>query len=61
MQNLHLHTFLLKFFAGLLRTKNTVYNALSGAGIMSPRARVPVREKKKHLPRNERPNEGDLV
>ncbi len=39
----------------------TVYNALSGAGIVSPRARIPVREKKKHLPRKERPNEGDLV
>ena len=39
----------------------TVYNALSSAGIVSPRARIPVREKKKHLPRDERPNEGDLV
>lgn len=28
---------------------------------MSPRARVPVREKKRHLPRDERPNEGDLI
>lgn len=39
----------------------TFYTALSSAGIVSPRARVPVREKKKHLPRNERPNEGDLI
>ena len=39
----------------------TVCNALSAAGIVSPRARIPVREKKKHLPRKERPNEGDLV
>ena len=40
---------------------STVYNALSGAGIVSPCARIPVREKKKHLPRKERANEGDLV
>lgn len=40
---------------------STVYNALSSAGIVSPRARIPVREKRKHLPRAERPNEGDLV
>ena len=40
---------------------STVYNALSGAGIVSPEARIPVREKKKHLPRKERPNEGDLI
>ena len=39
----------------------TFYNALSSAGIVSPRARIPVREKKKHLPRAERPNEGDLI
>lgn len=39
----------------------TVCNALSAAGIVSPRARIPVREKKKHLPRKERPNEGDLI
>jgi len=39
----------------------TVYNALTSAGIISPRARIPVREKKKHLPRKERPNEGDLM
>lgn len=40
---------------------STIYNALSGAGIVSPEARIPVREKKKHLPRKERPNEGDLI
>ena len=45
----------------ILPSYSTVYNALSAAGIMSPRARIPVREKKKHLPRSERPNEGDLV
>lgn len=39
----------------------TVYKALRSAGIVSPLARIPVREKKKHLPRKERPNEGDLV
>jgi len=39
----------------------TVYNALSSAGIISPLARIPVREKKKHLPRSERANEGDMV
>lgn len=44
-----------------LPSYSTVYNALSGAGFVSPRARLPVREKKKHLPRNERPNEGDLI
>lgn len=38
-----------------------VYTALDRAGIMSPKAHVPIREKKKHLPRKERPNEGDLV
>ena len=48
-------------FLGYSPSYSTVYNALSSAGIMSPRARVPVREKKKHLPRDERPNEGDLV
>lgn len=48
-------------FLGYSPSYSTVYNALSGAGIMSPRARVPVREKKKHLPRDERPNEGDLI
>ena len=39
----------------------TVYNALSSAGIVSPLARIPVREKKKHLPRTERQNEGDMI
>ena len=39
----------------------TVYNALSSAGIVSPLARIPVREKKKHLPRAERQNEGNMV
>lgn len=45
----------------ILPSYSTVYNALSSAGIVSPRARIPVREKKKHLPRKERPNEGDLI
>lgn len=45
----------------ILPSYSTFYNALSGAGFVSPRARLPVREKKKHLPRNERPNEGDLI
>lgn len=40
---------------------STVYTALSNAGIISPLARIPVREKKKHLPRLERPNEGDMI
>jgi hypothetical protein len=40
---------------------STVYRALTSHGIISPRARVPVREKKKHLPRAERPREGELV
>ena len=44
-----------------LPSYTTIYSALSAAGIVSPRARIPVREKKKHLPRNERPNEGDLI
>ena len=44
-----------------LPSYTTIYSALSAAGIVSPRARVPVREKKKHLPRDERPNEGDLI
>ena len=39
----------------------TIYNVLSSAGIVSPRAHIPVREKKKHLPRTERQNEGDMV
>lgn len=48
-------------FLGYSPSYSTVYNALTDAGIMSPRARVPIREKKKHLPRKERPCEGDLV
>lgn len=44
-----------------LPSYTTFYTALSSAGIVSPHARIPVREKKKHLPRNERPNEGDLI
>lgn len=40
---------------------STVFRTLSNAGVMSPRAHKPVREKKKHLPRKERPNEGDLI
>ena len=44
-----------------LPSYTTIYSALSAAGIVSPRARIPVREKKKHLPRDERPNEGDLI
>lgn len=44
-----------------LPSYTTFYTALSSAGIVSPRARIPVREKKKHLPRDERPNEGDLM
>ena len=39
----------------------TIYNALTSFGIVSPVARIPIREKKKHLPRKERPNEGDLI
>ncbi|UTC66031.1 MULTISPECIES: ISNCY family transposase [unclassified Treponema] len=45
----------------ILPCYTTFYTVLSSAGIVSPRARIPVREKKKHLPRPERPNEGDLV
>lgn len=44
-----------------LPSYTTFYTALSSAGIVSPRARIPVREKKKHQPRDERPNEGDLI
>ena len=40
---------------------STVYNALTASKIVSPRARIPVREKKKHLPRKERPHEGELL
>ena len=39
----------------------TIYNALSSHNIISPRARITTRKKKKHLPRAERANEGDLV
>ncbi|WP_147613002.1 ISNCY family transposase [Treponema pectinovorum] len=48
-------------YLGYSPSYSTVYNALSSAGIISPEARMTVREKKKHLPRSERPNEGDLV
>lgn len=48
-------------YLGYSPSYTTVYNALSSAGIVSPKARIPVREKKKHLPRSERPNEGDLI
>lgn len=44
----------------ILPSYSTVYNALTSAGITSPKARMTVREKK-HLPRNERPSEGDLI
>lgn len=40
---------------------STVYKTLSGAGVVSPKSHIPVREKKKHLPRKERPCEGELV
>ena len=40
---------------------STLYNALTASNIVSPRARIPVREKKKHLPRKERPHEGELL
>lgn len=46
---------------GRVPSYTTVRSALSAAGIVSPRARIPVREKKRHLPRRERPNEGDLI
>ena len=39
----------------------TIYNVLTSHGIISPRNHLPVREKKKHLPRKERENEGDLI
>ena len=35
--------------------------AMKSAGIVSPKARIPIREKKKHLPRKERPQEGELI
>lgn len=38
-----------------------VYNILNNAGYMSPKAHKPTKEKKKHLPRPERPREGELV
>ena len=44
-----------------LPSYTTFYTALSLSGIISPRARITSREKKKHLPRDERPNEGDLI
>ena len=34
---------------------------VAGFCCILPRASISVREKKKHLPRNERPDEGDLV
>lgn len=40
---------------------STLYNALTASNIVSPRARIPVREKKKHLPRKELPHEGELL
>lgn len=46
---------------GKVPSYTAVRNALSAAGIVSPRARIPVRERKSHLPRRERPNEGDLI
>ena len=39
----------------------SVYNMLTKAGFMSPKAHKPTKEKKKHLPRPERPKEGELV
>lgn len=44
-----------------LPSYTTIYNILTSHGIVSPRNHLPVREKKKHLPRTERPNEGDLI
>ena len=48
-------------YLGYNSSYSTVYNALSTSGFVFPRAHIPVREKKKHLPRSERPNEGDLI
>ena len=48
-------------YLGYNPSHSTVYNALSTSGFVFPRAHIPVREKKKHLPRSERPNEGDLI
>lgn len=39
----------------------SVYTILSKAGMMSPKAHKPIKEKKKHLPRPERSCEGELV
>lgn len=39
----------------------TIYNILTATGYISPKARIPVCEKKLHRPRPERPNEGDLI
>lgn len=39
----------------------SVYTILDNAGMMSPKAHKPIKEKKKHLPRPERPHEGELV
>lgn len=44
-----------------LPSYTTIHTVLSSAGIISPLARIPVREKKLHLPRPERSNEGDLI
>ena len=49
-----------KDYRGYNPSHSTVYNALSTSGFVSPRAYIPVREKR-HLPRLERPNEGDLI
>ena len=40
---------------------STFYNIVTAAGRVSPKAHIPVREKKKHLPRKEREHEGELV
>ena len=48
-------------YLGYSPSYSTVYNALSQNGIISPRARIPIREKKKHIPRKEREHEGDLI
>lgn len=38
-----------------------IYTILTLAGFVSPKARISAREKKAHLPRPERPHEGDLI
>lgn len=43
-----------------LPSYSTIRNVLTSAGIASPRARVPARGRK-HLPRLERPSEGDMI